>query len=94
MGEEDSYFAQRIENFVEVQQYLPFRNLGYVVHALTSVVAHARILVAEASEDGWDDFFEVAGYFLDCVYQHQEDGLGLGMDDEQVPRQWKQQRAR
>jgi hypothetical protein len=64
MREEDSYFAQRIEDLIEVQQYLPFCDLGDVVHAFASVVAHPRILIAKTCEDGWDDFFEVTCYFL------------------------------
>jgi hypothetical protein len=49
---------------VEVDEYLPLRNLCDVVHALAGIVPNTGILVAETREDWRDDFFEIAGYFL------------------------------
>ena len=49
---------------VEVNEYLPLRNLCDIVHALARIVPNTGILVAEAREDRRYDFFEIAGDFL------------------------------
>jgi hypothetical protein len=49
---------------VEVDKYLAFCDLGYVVHALTGIVSNTSILVAKAGEDRRDNFFEIASDFL------------------------------
>jgi hypothetical protein len=59
-----SYLAQGIKDLVEVQQDLALCDLCNVVHALASVISNSSILVGEAGEDRWNDFFEITGYLL------------------------------
>jgi len=59
-----TYPAERIKDVVEVDEYLALGHLGNVVHCLAGIVPHARVLVGEAGEHGWDNNLEVAGKFL------------------------------
>lgn len=59
-----NYFAQRVEDLVEVKQDFSFGDFGNVVHALACVVPNAGILVTEAGKDRRNDFLEVSSYFL------------------------------
>lgn len=61
-----SHLRQSVEYIVEKEKYLSLGHLGDVVHALASVISNPRILIGEASEDGWYDFSQIGCHsFLD-----------------------------
>ena len=58
------YLAESVENVVEEEQNLSFRNLGYVVHALTGVVTDSSVLIRKAGKNWWYDSLQIASNII------------------------------
>lgn len=64
MGTNATYRAKGVEYLVKIYQYLSLGDFGDVVHSLTGVVSHPRVLVSETGEHRRCYLREISGQFL------------------------------